>query len=397
MVGITDIWERGIYTDLIRKFMTEGHRLHVVSPAERRMQQPTHLIEEGNCRLLRVKTTNLQKTNSIEKGIGQLMLERNFGRAIKKHLGDVDFDLIIYTTPPITFNRIIKQQKKKSGAVAYLMLKDIFPQNAVDLGMISKGSLLHRLLRRKERNLYETSDHIGCMSPANRDYLLRENPSVAASKVEICPNSIEPVELPPLSEAERHHRRSTYGIPADKTVFVYGGNLGKPQSVNFLLDVIAANEQSRNSHIVIVGDGTEYHRISRWFNSNHPANATLLYAMPKREYDEFIRAYDVGMIFLDQRFTIPNYPSRLLSYLECSMPVIMATDTSSDIGPIATRNGYGLWSESGSLKPYMENMERLAASAPLRSEMGERGKRFLLDNYTVDKTYATIISHFKQQ
>ena len=73
----------------------------------------------------------------------------------------------------------------------YLLLKDIFPQNAVDLGMFSKGGLLYRMFRKKEERLYQLSDYIGCMSPANVDYILRHNREVDIHRVEVCPNSIE--------------------------------------------------------------------------------------------------------------------------------------------------------------------------------------------------------------
>lgn len=71
------------------------------------------------------------------------------------------------------------------------MLKDIFPQNAVDLGMFSKKSFLYRMFRSKEEKLYELSDFIGCMSPANCEYVLKHNPAIDAAKVEICPNSVK--------------------------------------------------------------------------------------------------------------------------------------------------------------------------------------------------------------
>jgi len=37
------------------------------------------------------------------------------------------------------------------------------------------------------------------------------------------------------------------------------------------------------------------------------------------------------MIFLDYRFQIPNFPSRLLSYMAAGMPVIVATDPNTDM------------------------------------------------------------------
>ena len=379
-----DVNVRGIYSDLMREFIKRGNDVYIASPTERRFGKPTHLIDSPNCHILKIRTLNIQKTNIVEKGIGTLLLESQFDRAIHKYWGNVNFDLVLYATPPITFNKVIERVKKRCGCRSYLMLKDIFPQNAVDLGMMKRGSLLHKLFRRKEERLYQISDRIGCMSPANCEYVIRHNPSVDQNKVELCPNAVEPIELPELSQAERNELLSKFAIPTDKTLFIYGGNLGKPQGIDFLLKVVETNEKNSNSHIVIVGSGTEYNRIAQWFIEHKPSNATLLSALPKNEYDRLIRACQVGLIFLDPRFTIPNFPSRLLSYLENSMPVLLATDANTDMGRIAEREGFGLWAQSGDLKKFKDNMTMLANDKERLTSMGRKGKKFLLDNYTVN-------------
>lgn len=381
-----DVNVRGIYSDLMREFIKRGNDVYIASPTERRFGKATHLIDSPNCHIIKIKTLNIQKTNIIEKGIGTLLLEIQFDRAIRKYWGNVKFDLVLYATPPITFNKVIERVKKRCGCRSYLMLKDIFPQNAVDLGMMKEGGLLHRLFRKKEEKLYKISDRIGCMSPANCEYVIKHNPSVDPAKVELCPNAIEPIDIPALSESERKELLAKFSIPSEKTLFIYGGNLGKPQGIDFLLRVVEANENNNNSHIIIVGSGTEYARIARWFDDKSPQNATLLSALPKEEYDRLIRACHVGLIFLDPRFTIPNFPSRLLSYLENSMPVLLATDPNTDMGRIAEREGFGLWAQSGDLESFMRNMDKLVQDNKTElKNMGERGKKYLLANYTVDK------------
>lgn len=389
-----DVNVRGIYSDLMREFIKRGHEVFIASPTERRFGKPTHLIDSQNCHILKIKTLNIQKTNIVEKGIGTLLLGSKFDKAIRKHWCDINFDLVLYATPPITFNKVIQRVKKRCGCRSYLMLKDIFPQNAVDLGMMKEGSILHKLFRRKEECLYQISDRIGCMSPANCEYVIKHNPSVDASKVELCPNAIMPVDIPELSESERLELLSKLDIPTDKTLFIYGGNLGKPQGIDFLLKIVEANEKIDKSHIVIVGSGTEYPRIKSWFEDKSPINATLLSALPKKEYDQLIRACHVGLIFLDPRFTIPNFPSRLLSYLENRMPVLLATDSNTDMGRIAGHKGFGLWSLSGNLDEFMKNMTLLAENPNKIKEMGMVGERYLIDNYTVEKVSETILNRF---
>ena len=161
--------------------------------------------------------------------------------------------------------------------------------------------------------------------------------------------------------------------------------------VDFLLRVVEENESLDNSFIVIVGSGTEYGKIRNWFDSNTPQNALLLSALPKDEYDKLVRVCDVGLIFLDPRFTIPNFPSRLLSYLENSMPVLLATDLNTDVGKIAETNGYGFWCESGDIDKFMTYIKNLCNNKELINQMCDKGLEFLNKNYSVESVIKIIL------
>ena len=393
MSRISGISSRGIYIDLMRKFRDERHDVYIVTPHERSLGQPTELKKVDGVHILGVKTFNLQKTNVIEKGVGQILVESQYKQAIKKHLGDVRFDLILYSTPPITFPNVIAYLKQQNpGAKSYLLLKDIFPQNAVDLGMMSKTGLkggLYKYFRKKEKKLYALSDFIGCMSPANVEYVLKQNPEIAPDKVEIAPNSIE-LDVRCKKEDVRGIREK-YGLPIDKPIFIYGGNLGKPQGIPFLMECLDANADRKDCHFVIVGSGTERHKLDSWYESRKPQSVTLMNKLPKEDYDQLVTSCDVGLIFLDHRFTIPNYPSRLLPYLENKMPIIAATDPNCDTGKLAEKNGYGFWCESNSVEAFTITLNKMIASD--RKVMGEKGYKFLCENYLVQNTYNAIMSH----
>ena len=386
---MTDIRERGIYTDLMRKFWEEGHRVYIVFPEERRFHQSTSFVEQEGIHLLGVRTLNIQKTHIVEKGIGTILLESQFKRAIRKYLADVRFDLILYSTPPITFTNVVRFLKKRNhGAISYLLLKDIFPQNAVDLRMFSKRGLFYAYFRRKEIGLYKSSDYIGCMSPANVDFVLRNNPFIAADRVEVAPNSIEISSRKPV---DRESVRRMFHLPLGKPIFIYGGNLGKPQGIDFLIQCMDRNREREDCCFLIVGNGTEYGKLRDWYDRVHPKSVFLFERLPKEDYDRLVQSCDVGLIFLDHRFTIPNYPSRLLSYLEYKMPIIAATDKHTDIGRIAEANGYGYGCESVHPEDFSSLVNRMIAQKDRIREMGEKGYRYLLDHYLVEHTYRKII------
>ena len=393
MSKMLSIEKRGIYTDLMRKFRNEGHSIYIVTPTERRDGRKTCVIEEKGVKILSVRTLNVQKTNVIEKGIGQLSIEFLYKRAIKRYFKGVNFDLILYSTPPITFPKVIEYAKKaNSKAKTYLLLKDIFPQNAVDMGMFSKSGLkgvLYKFFRAKEKKLYALSDFIGCMSPANVEYVLKHNPEIPVDRVEIAPNSIE------LIETNKYIDKgvlSKYDIPTDKPIFIYGGNLGVPQGIPFLIQCLEANADREDCHFVVVGTGTYYQELADWFVSRRPKAVTVMKGLPKEDYDRLVQACQVGLIFLDYRFTIPNFPSRLLSYLEYRMPVIVCTDSNCDTGSIAEANSFGFYAPSNDVTPFTKAVDKMLASDI--TDMGNKGYQFLKGNYPIEHTYNQIMKHF---
>ena len=382
--------ERNIYTDLLREFAKHGHNLFVISPVERRKNQATKLLKTDKATILRLRIGNTQKTNIIEKGISTISIEPLFIAGIKKYFSDVKFDLVIYSTPPITFCNAIEFVKKRDGAKTYLLLKDIFPQNAVDLGMMSKSGikgLIYKVFRNKEKKLYRISDYIGCMSQANVDYVLKHNPEISPKKDEICPNSVEVVDMS-VDEKTREEIRRKYDIPLDKKVFVYGGNLGKPQGIDFMIECLKSQEKNADVYFLIVGDGTEYGKIEAYVENDRPANVKLMKRLPKEDYDKMVAACDVGMIFLDHRFTIPNFPSRLLSYMQAKIPVLAVTDPNTDIGKVIVDGGFGWWCESNDTAEFQNLVTTIIHN---NKRMIDDEWIYLMNQYSTEKGYEIII------
>lgn len=386
----------GIYQNLMRKIRDEGHNVYVVTAFERRFGKKTRLYEVDGIHILGVRTLNNIQTNVIEKGISLITMERLYINAIIKLLPKISFDIILSSTPPIMLTGVVKYAKKNNpNAFSYLLLKDIFPQNAVDINMMSKRGvkgIIYHYFRRKEIELYKTFDYIGCMSPANVDYLLAHNPFVKAEKVEVAPNCAD-ISRTVHETFSKDEIRSKYGLPLNVPIFVYGGSLGKPQGISYIIECLDANKDRTDCHFVIVGSGTEYKRIEKWKNEINPKSVSLFDFLPKEDYDRLVQSCDVGLIFLDHRFTIPNYPSRLLAYQENKIPVLAATDPNTDIGRIAEENGYGYWCESKDPNDFTNIVNKM-----LKSDikgMGEKGYEYLTKNYLSKNTYDIIMKHAK--
>lgn len=403
LAGFNSIYDHGIYPDLMREFSRKGHYVCIISPSETREGVSTHIIEEDNARILRLKIGNTQKTGIIRKGISTVMIEPAFKRAIQQYFSDISFDLIIYSTPPITLVSAVEYVKRRDGAKTFLLLKDIFPQNAVDLGLMSvtgiKG-LLYSHFRKQEKRLYAVSDRIGCMSPANVEYVLLNNPEIDPAKVCVCPNSIEVINNS-IDDDTRETIREKYGIPTDKEVFVYGGNLGKPQDIPFVIECMKSCVDISEAFFLIVGDGTEYGLLENYVNRSKQQNMQLMHHLPKEEFDLLVAACDIGLLFLDHRFTIPNFPSRMLSYMQAKLPILAVTDPNTDIGRIIVEGGFGWWCESSDSYIFAELVRSIClGNSPVlnplinkNENLGNISFNYLCDNYSVEKSYNTIINN----
>ena len=175
----------------------------------------------------------------------------------------------------------------------------------------------------------------------------------------------------------------------DKKVFVYGGNLGKPQGIPFLIECLKKCKNVDDAFFLIVGDGTEYSVLENYVETEKPQNVKLMKRLPKDDYDTMVGACDVGLLFLDHRFTIPNFPSRLLSYMQAKLPVLAATDPNTDIGKVIMDGGFGWWCESNNVDRFYEIANGICTGELRNNESAEHS--LLTDYYSSKQSYEIIM------
>ncbi|HRP54751.1 glycosyltransferase family 4 protein [Agriterribacter sp.] len=374
-----------LYADLVGEFVKNGHEVTVVSAAKE--SQPTALQKEENVDVLRVKTQKIFNVHPLLKGIATVRMPYQFRRAIKKYLSERIFDLIITPTPPITFVDIVAWLKRKYTLQSYLILRDIFPQNARDLGMM-KNQLLINYFRKKEKKLYRYSDYIGCMSQGNIDYIMRHNPEVNARKLLLLPNW---QKAEPLREKDETIRKQ-YGLEG-KYVAIFGGNIGEPQKVENIVSLARAYLHKDQIVFLVMGNGTRRKHLEQMAADYNLTNLVIKDAVPRQDYQKLVCSADIGLISLSEKFTIPNIPSKTLSYFNARIPVLAAIDANTDYGALLDKAGAGLWSLTGDMKKYKQNFDRLYNDTALREQMGENGYNYLFKYLTVTIAYQTIITH----
>ncbi|SEN48900.1 Glycosyl transferases group 1 [Mesobacillus persicus] len=380
-----------IYTDLAEKLHETGHELTVAVAEQARNKKNTELKKERGFDVLRVVTGNYYDVGLIEKGITTLKIPILMKKGITKYLGDKEFDFILFEAPPVTNAGLVAWAKKKFDCPAYLMLKDIFPQNAVDLGIMKQNGLLYKYFLTKEKKLYQTADTIGCMSLANKNYLVEHNPWLDNSKLEIFPNT---KKITKIIETNEYPMRERYSIPKDACVFLFGGNMGRPQFIELLCKAVKECKDNDEIYFLFVGRGTDRYKLEKTISENKVSNAKLVENLPRDDYEQITKECNVGLIVLDPKFTIPNYPSRILSYMEYAKPVLAVTDKVTDLKDLITEAQCGEWVWSGDADAFIAKVKSMANSKDLITQ-GLNGREYIVNNFQVKHSVEILEKHFK--
>lgn len=390
MISFPDIRKNSnLYLDLAEEFRKNGHNVWIATLLEKKYSQKTYLEKVKELNILRVRAGDWFNTNSvIKKGLTTVTIANYFKKAVQKYFSNIKFNLVIYPTPPITFAPVVKYIKKRDNSKSYLILRDIFPQNVRDLGLLN-NRLLFNYFRKKEKQLYDISDYIGCMSQGNIQYVLDHN-EVDENKLEILYNW---GKVNHNTKVITTDYKKKYGLE-NKFVAVFGGNIGLPQELEFLLELAKEYKDRSNIIFLIIGKGAQKEKVVNIINSNKLSNVIIKDYIPRNDYRNLLKQCDIGLINLNRIFTIPNMPSKVVDYFNASIPILASTDKNTDLKQFLQDANAGLWSETGDLKTYKENFEKLLNNKELRKELSKNGRNFLEKNLSVEKAYKIIVKHF---
>lgn len=384
----------GLYKELVYEFKDRGEEVYVATVSEKKYGFETQLAKENGVNVLRIKTGNMFGVSFIEKGLTNLTLGSVFKKEINKYFNNIKFDLVIHHTPPITFTPVIDYLKIKYKTKSYLILRDIFPQNAVDLGII-KNRILFNFFRKKEEKLYEKSDFIGCMSQGNIEYIEKHNLEVDKNKLHILRNW---GKIKPILNIDKKSIREKYGFSENDFILVFGGNMGKPQGLEFLLKLAKEYKNKSDIKFLLIGKGNEKSKLQNIKKNDNLDNVIFLDFIPRVEYELLTGACDIGIVSLHSCFTIPNIPSKTVDYCKLSLPILAVVDKNTDYPKILENEAKcGLSSIYGDLEKYKKNLEKLYNDFDLRVELGKNGRQYYENELGVDKAYETIMKQIKNR
>lgn len=368
--------EETLYTQLAEEFKNQGYNVYVVTIQDyigEKEKKETYVDKQKGLNILRVNTpTKYFNTNFIEKGITTVSIPYLFSKAIDKYFKSIKFDIIVSISIIPGLYKTIEKIKKRDNSKIYLLLRDMFPQMAQDMGILPVP--IYNYFRRQQIKLYNLSDVIGCMSQGNIDYVITNLTEVDPSKLVILPNWRTIKEE--NSEIKIDFKKK-YGLE-NKIVAIFGGVLGIQQGLDFLLELAEYMKEYDQLRFVLIGNGTEKERIRRICKEKELVNVTVFDRIPSYEYEAALKQCDIGLINLHGDLKVPHIPSKTLSYLEAGIPILAAVSESTDYGSILEEYRCGLCCNYGEIEKYKKNMISLL-DYKIRTNMGNNARKYIIN------------------
>lgn len=379
--------------DLADEFFRKGNNITVVTLLEKKYQRETEIKVENGYKVLRVKTGNyFNISNKIEKGVTVLTMASDLKKGIIKYLGNEKYDLIITHTPFVSTEKLIIPLKKHFNCPAHLILWDIFPQNAKDIGIIN-NSLLFSFFKYREKKMLSAYDRIWCMSEGNVNYLKNNYSYLNEERIKLLRNW---ALIKPKLEINKEEIRKKYNFSKDDFIAIFGGNMGKPQKLENILSLAEKCLENKNIKFLFIGSGSEKERLEKFSKDNNLINVFFFNQIPREDYEKITASCDIGLVSLDERFTVPNFPSKTTDYFKLSLPILASLDkcASKDYGDfLQNKVKGGLFAQAGNIEQLYEQFMKLYSDKNLRKILGNNGRKYYEENLGVDKAYETIMNN----
>lgn len=378
--------------DLTRIFADNGHQCSVVTMLEAKHKEKTYLSEDNGINVLRAKTGDFFDTvGRFQKGLTILKMPFQLLKAIRKYYPRKNIDVIIAYSPVMSDPFLVSQLKKGHGAKVLLMQWDIFPQNAIDLGLM-KNSVMIGFFQRKFRKMLQLADGIIVNTPGTEDFLRENHLRLVQKKpfllVRNCEakGAIENVDSARLwSNVCQEHK-----ICCTNTLCVFGGNMGIPQK----LENIAALSNKLNCSditFLFIGQGTEFNKLRLRFSNQK--NLVFINSVPRQQYELIISNCDVGIVSLNERFKVPNFPMKVTGYLKLGLPILASLDNCSyaDLGSYINSNKVGLAFRYNDIDKQIEAIKKFLQNKEKLKKMSAYSLALFKRDFNINDAYKNII------
>lgn len=375
--------------ELALELVGQGHKVTVIIPSASSNTSLT--VEDLNgYRLVSVATPKTKDVSYVKRAIAEFISPYViYYRLSSSSIINENFEGIIWYSPTIFFGPLISRLKVRYGCPAYLVLRDMFPDWAVDLGIMKKH-LPYYFLKLVEFYQYKVASYIGIQAPGNFKYFNSCFLKKFKSKVELLWTWITPTSLHiscsiDLSKTEL----------AGRINFVYAGNMGIAQDFDLIMSFITLFKERSDIGFVFVGRGSEVGRLKAMSAQRALRNIIFFDEIDSAEIPALYAQCSIGLVALDSRHKSQNIPGKFLSYIESGLPVLARLNSGNDLVDMISVNQVGASYVGSDASEFQMVANRLIEMLHHDSNMPTRCKNLANTLFSTENAVKKIISALK--
>ncbi|MFA0132025.1 glycosyltransferase family 4 protein [Vibrio splendidus] len=379
-----------MFHELASQLLEQGHEVTVITPHFDR-DKPA-LIEDSldGVVIWRFLSGQIKDVPKVKRAINETLLSHRAWQAIQEKVDKDTFDGVVYYSPSIFFGSLVSKIKKRCQCKSYLVLRDFFPQWAVDSGLMKKGSLIERYFRFFESVSYRQADIIGVMSEKNLEIFkanteLQYPTTILRNWANLSPHHVSD-KVANLKER--------LGLN-DEVIYFYGGNIGHAQDMANLMRLTKSMQRFDNAHFLFLGQGDEVELVKDLIKEWNLTNCSYLPSVSQDEFKDILAQVDVGLFSLSAQHSAHNFPGKLLGYMVQSLPILGSVNKGNDLMDLVNTYQAGLISVNGDDDTFLENAIKLQNDFELRKKIGSAGYRLLEKEFAVGNIASSIVESFK--
>jgi len=370
--------------DLALELFQLGHQPIVITPTEGLDKTTVHEKING-VEVFRVKTNKTSNTNFINRGLNEILLPFKIINAIRKsNLSLNNLDAVIWYSPTIFFGPVVHFLKKVYGCKTYLILRDIFPEWALDLGVLKKNPIYY-FFKIVANYQYFVADIIGVQSKSNLKFFKNwcKKPN---RKLEVLNNWLSPINQ---KETKITFTNTNFN---KKKIFVYAGNMGIAQGMDIFIELANSLKNRKDLGFLFVGRGSEVNNLKKLSASKKLDNVLFFNEVSPEEIPSLLKMCHVGLVALDLRHKTHNIPGKFLTYLQAGLPVLAKINIGNDLQYIIENENVGIVYSSDAVKDLSVLAAKIIDDETNYKIMSKSGKSLFNKMFSTNKITNQIIS-----
>jgi glycosyltransferase involved in cell wall biosynthesis len=320
--------------DLSLEFKNQGHDITVILPSAD-IKKSWVLEDFDGVKVLRLHAPRIKDVNYIRRGFAELLMPVLMWINLRKSpLGKDRWDGIVWYSPSIFHGPLVKTIKQTSRCKSYLIIRDIFPQWAADMGLMSQRGLTYYFFNAVANFQYSVADIIGVQSPGNLQFF-KKWVTYKNRRLEILQNWIHDSKISQCS-IELNNTKL-----AGRKIFVYAGNMGVAQGVSVFIDLAELLMARSDIGFLFVGRGNDAMKIKDSIRIRGLNNTLFCDEIHPDEIPGLFAQCTVGLVALDPKHRSHNIPGKFLTYMQAGLPVLARVNACNDLVKVIQENNVG--------------------------------------------------------